>query len=136
MGIRRVGFEGEFYWDLPGATAATLLEISRDISYKFEQTRADVSDRASRIEYERGVMTKFSLEIETNNDHTNAFVAAVRAAAGNGTLLAFRTKDRTSGWGCDGDFSINLDESQPLKDGQRLKISAVPSNDNRSITWS
>lgn len=136
MGIRRVGFEGELYWGAAGSTAATLLTIVRDVSYKFEPTLADVSDRASIIEYERPAMVKFSLELECNNDHSNSFVAAARAAAAAGTYLAFRTKDRTSGYGCDGDFAIGLDESQPLKDAQRLKITASPVNDNRAITWS
>lgn len=135
MGVRRVGFEGELYYGTAGSTAATELTIARDVSYKWEPSLVDVSDRASIIEYERVAMVKFSLEFEINNDATNAFIALARTAAKNGTLMAFATKDRDSGFGCDGDFSIALDESQPLKDAQRLKIVATPSNDNRAITW-
>jgi hypothetical protein len=134
--VRRIGLEGKLYWGAAGATAGTELTIARDVSYTFDPTLADVSDRESIIEYERVAKVKFGLEFEVNNNDSNAFVAAVRAAAAAGMLLAFRTRDKTSGWGCDGDFNIKLDESQPLKDAQRLKVVASPCNDNRPTTWS
>jgi hypothetical protein len=134
--MRRVGFEGKLYWGAPNATAGTLLEIVRDASYKFDPTLADVSDRASIIDYSRVAGIKFGLDFETNNDDTNAFVAAVRLAASTGTLIAVRSRDKTSGWGCDGDFNVALDESQPLRDRQAMKISLTPCNDNRAVTWS
>jgi hypothetical protein len=134
--MRRIGFEGKLYWGAANATAATELTIARDVSYKFEPTKGDTSDRASIIDYEKPCGIKFSLDFECNNDDSNAFIAAARAAAAAGTLIAFRTRDKSAGWGCDGDFSISLDESQPLRDRQAVKITATPSNDNRSITWS
>lgn len=136
MGIRRVGFEGKLYHGNAGSTAATELTIARDVSYKFEGQMADVSDRADIIDYERTAKVKFSLEFEVNNEEGNAFILAGRNAAKGGSLIAFRTRDKTSGWGCDGDFNVSLDESQPLRDGQRIKVTATPCNDNRNITWS
>ena len=134
--MRRMGFEGKLYWGAANATATTELVIARDVSYKFEPTRGEVSDRESIIEYSRVAMVKFTLEVEVNNNDSNAFIAAVRAAAQAGTLLAFRTRDKTSGWGVDGDFSVAIDESQPLKDRQAIKVSCEPCNDNRATTWS
>lgn len=134
-GIRRIGFEGKVLWGPAGTTAPTELVIVRDSSYKFEPTKGDTSDRESIQDYERVCGVKFTLEFETNNVHTNAFVAAARAAAAAGTLMALATKDRAAGWGCDGDFNIALDESQPLRDRQAIKISATPCNDNRAISW-
>jgi hypothetical protein len=134
--MRRVGFEGKLYWGAAGATATTELVIARDVSYKFDPSKANVSDRASIIEYERTSMVKFSLEFEVNNDDSNAFVNAARLAAAAGGTMAFRTRDKTSGWGCDGDFTIALDESQPLQDAQRIKVTCSPNNDTRGITWS
>jgi hypothetical protein len=134
--MRRVGFEGKLYWGAAGATAPTELTIARDVSYKFDPQLADVSDRESIIEYERVAKVKFGLEFEVNNNDSNAFVAAVRVCAAAGTTMAFRTRDKTSGWGCDGDFNIALDESQPLKDAQRIKVVASPCNDTRAVTWS
>lgn len=106
--MRRVGFEGKLYWGTAGTTAATELVIAKDVSYKFDPSLADVSDRESIIEYSRTAMVKFTLEFECNNNDSNTFIAAVRAAAAAGTAMAFKTRDRTSGWGCDGDFSIGL----------------------------
>jgi len=123
------------YWGVAGATASTELDRARDVAYKFDPSKADTSDRASIIEYERVAMVKFQLEFETNNDDSDSFVAAVRVAAAAGSTMAFRTKDKASGWGCDGDFNIALDESQPLKDRQALKVTATPNNNTRNITW-
>lgn len=136
MGVRRIGFEGKLYYGTAGSTASTELTIARDVSYKYEPTYADVSDRNSIIEYERPAMVKFTLEFEVNNEASNAFISTVRAAAAAGTAIAFRTRDYSSGYGCDGDFTVSLDESQPLKDAQRLSITASPTNDTRAITWS
>jgi len=134
--MRRIGLEGKLYWGAAGSTGSTELTIVRDASYKFDPDKADVADRASIINYKRVTGVSFTLDFETNNDDSNTFVAAARAAAAAGTLIAFRTRDKTSGWGVDGDFSISLDESQPLRDRQAIKISAEPCNDNRAVTWS
>jgi hypothetical protein len=136
MGVRRIGFEGKLYYGTAGSTAATELTIARDVSYKIESTSVDVTDRASIFEYSRTATVKVGLEFEVNNDASNAFVAAVRAAATAGTAIAFRTRDYSSGYGLDGDFIVSLDESQPLKDAQRIKVSAMPTNDLRSLVAS
>lgn len=134
---KRMGFEGELYWGTAGSTAATELTIARDVSYKFENTEADISDRASLVDVFDVAGVKFSLEFEVNNQNTNAFIAAARAATIAGTAVAFRTKDRDSGWGVDADFIIGVDESQPLRDAQRIKITATPTDKSgRSPSWS
>src|SRR6188768_2171758 len=106
--MRRIGLEGKLYWGAAGSTGSTELTIVRDASYKFDPDKADVADRASIINYKRVTGVSFTLDFETNNDDSNTFVAAARAAAAAGTLIAFRTRDKTSGWGVDGDFSISL----------------------------
>ena len=131
-----MGFEGKLYWGAAGSTGSTELTITRDVNYKFEPTQGDTSDRGSIIDYSRTAGVKFSLEIEVRNNPSNSFIAAVRAAAVAGGRLAFRTRDKTSGWGCDGDFNIGIDESQPLRDRQAIKVSATPNNEDRAITWS
>lgn len=134
---KRMGFEGKLYWGVAGSTAATELTIARDVSYKLEIEEADISDRASIIELVDVGQVKFSLEFEINNQDTNAFLAAMRAAVIAGTAMAFRTRDKTAGWGVDGDFVITDDESQPLKDAQRVKVSAKPTDKSgRLPTWS
>lgn len=133
---KRMGFEGKLYWGTAGSTAATELTIARDVSYKFENTEADISDRASLIDLFDVAGVKFSLEFEVNNNNSNAFIAAVRAATIAGTAMAFKTKDYSSGWGVDGDFIVSVDESQALRDAQRLKVTATPTDKNsRTPTW-
>lgn len=134
---KRMGFEGELYWGAAGSTASTELTIARDVSYTFENDEADVSDRASIINLKDVAGVTFGLEFEVNNNDSNAFIAAVRAAAIAGTAVAFRTTDKTSGWGVDGDFIVALDESQPLRDAQRIGVTASPTDKNsRTPTWS
>lgn len=133
---KRMGFEGELYWGSAGSTATTELTIARDVSYKFDSTQADVSDRSSIIDLVDVAGIAFSLEFEVNNQDTNAFIAALRAAVIAGTAMAFATKDKDSGWGVDGDFVVSVDESQALRDAQRIKITAAPTDKNgRTPTW-
>src|SRR5690349_1805254 len=101
---KRMGFEGKLYWGAAGATGTTELTIARDVGYRFENTEADVSDRASIIELTDVASIKFALDFEINNQDTNAFVAALRTAAATGGAIAFRTRDKAAGWGVDGDF--------------------------------
>lgn len=134
---KRMGFEGRLYWGAAGSTGSTELTIARDVSYKFENTEADVSDRSSIIDLMDVAGVKFSLEFEVNNQDTNAFISAARAAAIAGTAIAFRTRDKTAGWGVDGDFIVGVDESQALRDAQRIKITASPTDKNGRVpTWS
>ena len=133
---KRMGLEGELYWGAAGSTASTELTIARDVSYKIETTEADVSDRSVYIDIMAPAGGKFSLEFEVNNQDTNAFIAAVRAAAWGGTAIAFRTKDKSGGYGVDGDFIVSVDETQALRDAQRIKVTASPTDINgRNPTW-
>jgi len=132
---RRIGFEGKLYWGTAGSTASTELTIARDVSYSIQPTTADVSDRSSIIDHSRVAGVTVGLEFEVNNDNDNAFIAAVRAAAIAGTTIAFRTRDRTNGVGLDGDFNVGLDESQALRDAQRIGVTCTPNNDIRSVQW-
>jgi hypothetical protein len=135
--MKRMGFEGKLYWGVAGSTGTTELSIARDVGYRFEPTEADVSDRASIIELVDVAMVKFALDFEINNQDTNAFVAAMRTAAATGGAIAFRTRDKSAGWGVDGDFIIGDDEGQPLKDAQRLRVVCKPTDKaGRVPSWS
>jgi hypothetical protein len=134
--MKRIGFEGRFLWGVAGGTGATLTNSARDVGYKFEPQEADTSDRSCKTELVDVAMVKFSIELEINNQDTDAFVAAVRAATTSGGAIAIRTEDKASGWGVDGDFIVGNDESQPLKDAQRLKLNFSPTDKaGRVPTW-
>jgi hypothetical protein len=134
---KRMGFEGKLYWGAAGSTASTELKIARDVSYAFANVEAYISDRNTKIDLYDVAGVGFSLEFEVNNQDTDSFITALRAAVIAGTAIAFRTRDKTSGWGCDGDFIVSDDEGQPLRDAQRLRISAKPTDKNGRVpTWS
>lgn len=136
-GMKLIGFEGKLYWGAAGGTAATELLIARDVSYKFENVEADISDRSSIINLWDVAGINFSLEFEVNNKQGHAFIVALRAAIILGNAIAFRTRDYSAGWGVDGDFIQSDDEGQPLRDAQRLKLSLKPTDKNGRIpVWS
>ena len=135
--MKRMGFEGKLLWGTAGSTAGTELTISRDVGYRFEPTEADVSDRSNIVDMTDVAGIKFALDFEVNNDDSNAFIAALRTAAATGGAIAFRTRDKTSGYGVDGDFIVGDDESQPLRDAQRMRVVAKPTDKaGRSPSWS
>lgn len=131
-----MGFEGKLYWGSSGSTAATELTIARDVTYRFENDEADVSDRASIINLMDVAGVSFSLEFEVNNQSSNSFIAAVRTAAAAGTPMAFKTRDVSAGYGVDADFIVSVDENQALRDAQRLRVSAKPTDaGGRTPSW-
>ena len=81
-------------------------------------------------------MVKFAIDFEVNNDDANAFIAALRVAAATGGAIAVRTRDKVAGWGVDGDFIVGDDESQPLKDAQRIRVVCKPTDKaGRTTVW-
>jgi hypothetical protein len=134
---KRMGFEGKLYYGTAGGAATTELKIARDVSYRFENVEADISDRNSIIDLFDVAGIGFSLEFEVNNQDTDAFIAAARAAIITGAALAFKTEDKASGWGVTGDFIMSDDEGQPLRDAQRLRFTCRPTDKNGRVpTWS
>lgn len=129
MAKKRMGFEGLLLWgSTGGTTAATELTEARDVSYVLENVEADISDRSSIINLMDVAGLNFSLEFEVNNKDASAFVSAARAQSIIGGGLPLLTADKAGGWGVDADFIIGLDESQALRDAQRIKISAKPTD--------
>lgn len=137
MAKKRMGFEGLLLWSATqGATADTELTEARDVSYVLENTEADISDRSSLVDLMDVAGIKFSLEFEVNNKDSSTFVAAARAQAVAGGGLALLTADKAGGWGVDGDFIIGIDENQALRDAQRIRVRASPTDKyGRVPTW-
>jgi phage head maturation protease len=133
---KRMGFEGKIYWGTAGVTAGTELTLVRDASYNIDPTYGDTSDRGSLFETSDVAMLKAEVQFETNNHDGNAFIAAARTAAVTGGAIALRTRDRAAGWGVDGDFCLRLEENQALKDAQRIRVIATPTDKaGRGLSW-
>lgn len=129
MAKKRMGFEGLLLWGATGGTtAATELTEARDVSYVIESTEADISDRASIIDLMDVAGVKFSIEFELNNKDSSSFISALRTAMIAGTGLPLLTADKAGGWGVDGDFIFSVDEGQPLRDAQRVRVRASPTD--------
>jgi phage head maturation protease len=137
MPRKRMGFEGILLWGAAGGTASTALSLVRDASYNVSPVYGDTSDRSTLCNLSDVAGFDFELQFEVSNHDGNAFIAAARAAAVTGEALAFRTRDRAAGWGVDADFCIRLEENQALRDAQRIRIIATPTDKNGRIpTWS
>jgi len=131
-----MGFSGVLKQGTAGATATTVVTTARDVSYGVEPDEADVSDRGSIFNLKDVPGVSITLEFEINNKQNDAFTAAVRAAVIAGTAMAFKTEDETSGYGVDADFVVGLSEQQPLRDAQRLRITASPTDkEGRVPVW-
>lgn len=128
MAKKRMGFEGLLLWGTAGSTAATELTEARDVSYNLDIAEADISDRSSIINLFDAAGIDFSLEFELNNKDASAFLTAVRSQQIQGGGMALLTADKAGGWGVDGDFVIGIQESQALRDAQRVRITARPTD--------
>lgn len=136
MAKKRMGFDGRFYYGTSGTIASTYTTEVKDVSYSFEPTEADVSDRTSIYDLQDVAGIKFSIEGTVDNKDSSAFVAALRAAAAAGTAISVLTADKAGGFGVDADFVVGLEESQNLRDAQRLKFTLMPTNQgDREPTW-
>lgn len=124
---KRMGIEGQLLYGAAGSTAATPLAC-RDLSLTITPTEADVSDRSTPVELTDVALYGVELSFEVNNNDQNPFIGAVRTAAVTRGAIAFRTRDRAAGWGIDADFIVRLEESQALKDAQRIRIVAKPTD--------
>lgn len=134
--MKRMGFKGQLFWGPGGSTASTELTIARDVNYNIDLQDDEVNDRSSIVNLYDAVGVDFGLDFEVNNKSNDTFIAAVRAAAFSGDAIAFRTKDFDSGFGFDGDFIVKVNETQPLRGAQRIKVTAKPTDkDGRIPVW-
>ena len=129
---RRIGYEGKVYTGTAGSTAATELTIVRSVTFNIDPDRADTSDRASFINSTGPAGVTVSIDIEMNNDNSNAFVATLLANATAGTLTALKLEDYSGNTVFDGDVVAGFNNDQPLRDAQRITTNCTPSNATRA----
>lgn len=136
MAVKKMGFEGLIYYGVAGATGATLIENSRDITESFDTGEGDTTVRGAGssppIETSRVVSRKFGIEWQMTEKSDDATLTALKAAAIAGTPVAIRTKSYSAGTGFDGDMNIKFKKGKPLKGEQTLDFSGTPNDDNRT----
>lgn len=136
MATKKMGFEGLIYYGVPGSTAASLIENSRDITESFDIGEGDTTVRGAGtsppIETSRVTSRKFGIEWQMTEKSDDTILTALKAAAIAGTPVAIRTKSFSSGTGYDGDMNIKFKKGKPLKGEQTLDFSATPNDDYRT----
>jgi hypothetical protein len=127
---QKMAFEGLIYYGVKGATAATLIPETRDMSMTFATDKGNTTTRQDDgsvpIETERVTVRKFQFDFQTLNNPTNAVIAALLAASFAGTPVAFRSKDFTTGKGYDGDVILEHKHGLSLRGEQTLDFTAKP----------
>ena len=127
--MKRMSLEAKLYYGAAGSTATTLANNVRDLNSPIDPTKADISDRGSRIALYGPGQVEASISWDSNWSDSDAFVQAIYAAALTGTPVALRTKDFVNGKGWDSDFIISKsDKKEPLKEGQKIDFEAVPTD--------
>ena len=136
MAAKKMGFEGLIYQGVPGSTAASLIENSRDITESFDIGEGDTTVRGAGtsppIETSRVTSRKFGIEWQMTEKSDDTILIALKAAAIAGTPVAIRTKAFSTGTGYDGDMNIKFKKGKPLKGEQTLDFSGTPNDDYRT----
>lgn len=130
-----MGFEGMAYYGVAGATASTLLENAKDISFTLTSNKGNTTVRgdssAAPIETQRTTMNIAAITIQMLNDNTDTALEALRqAAAGqgpDGNGVAIRLKDYTAGKGPDMDCEVEASNPYPLDGEQVIDFTLTPS---------
>jgi hypothetical protein len=126
-----MGFEGEAFIGTAGSTGATRLSNSRDITYAVEHdkgsTRVRGDGTAPPIHTEEVVGRILTINIQMVNDTSDTALQTMLTAAFNGTRIALRLKDYTSGKGFDGDVTLTASNAYPLAGEQVIDFVCTPS---------
>jgi hypothetical protein len=132
----KLGLDGKFYYGTAGSSAATLLNKVVDVTLNFDRTVVKMPSRDSTWQNNRPALKDLSVEINVLADTADAGQAALRTAFLNGTAVALKALDASSGHGPDADFYISaMDRGEPLEGQQTTKFTAVISTDLRDPAW-
>jgi hypothetical protein len=133
MANTKMGFEGQLYYGVAGSTASTLLENTKDITVTRDVERGDTTVRgdSSAPPIGTGSVTKRMVNVEFTmiHDITDTAFAALKQASANGTGVALRGKDHSSGKGPDADYTLSHGDPWPLAGEQVVTFTAEPTRD-------
>lgn len=130
---RKAGYQGLLYYGAAGAQAATLVQNCTDLNYAFAVVTDDITARgdgsAPPIEEEIAVgRTLEDLSWTMIEDDTDTTLAALKAAAATGALVALRTKSHSTGTGFDGDVYVSVKQGMPIKGRSTVDLKASKPN--------
>lgn len=129
----KMAFEGQLYYGVAGATAATLITNCRDVTIGIDPERGDTTVRGDgtspAVNSSRVVALSASLEWTMLNKADDTTLAALLAAAAAGTPVALRGKDYAAGKGPDMDYTLAVQNGQPHKGEQTYQFTAEPTDE-------
>lgn len=126
------GFNGAVFIGTAGSTAATQLTERTDITYNISTERAESTAAGAGVnvplktEEVVAVAVEISWSMIYKTEDTNIATMIAAAIAGNTVAVKIRRHASDSDV-FDGDCSIDIGTGMPLKENQKIEITAVPS---------
>jgi hypothetical protein len=124
MPAKRAGYEFQIFYGVAGATAATQITNSLDVTDDFTTIKGETTVRGdgtvpplvSQVVVGREQKLGFQMLMKTDD----TTLAALLTASYAGTPVAIRTKSYSSGLGFDGDVILEHSKGAPLKGMQTV----------------
>lgn len=137
MALETFGFEAKMYQGAAGASAATELDIVRDVTLTLESTEGETTTRATGgfKTYAAGLKDA-TVEFNMKWDPSNAGFKAIRDAYVGRTMVALKILDKANGEGLDADFVITkFTRAENLDEKVEVAVTARPAMDTRAPAW-
>jgi hypothetical protein len=135
-GDLRIGLEGEFLYGTAGVTPTVEADNVDNVALAISKRTAERIQRHKRYVAKKVTVTEATLSFEITDEDSDAFLAAIRAAAMADTRIAMFAKDITAGEGLDADWYItefSRDESN--SEFISYKVTAVVTDEDRDPAW-
>lgn len=128
--MARMGYEGQLFYGVAGATASSQVLNSTDATVSYDQERGNTTSRgdgsAPPINTESVSIRNLQVTFTMLNRAADSILTALRAAAAGGTPVALRVKDHASGTGVDADFNVACEKGLPLRGEQTFNFTCTP----------
>lgn len=129
----KMAFEGQLFYGVAGATAATQITTAREKSIKNDPEKAETTaggdGLAPPVVSERVTAITHQVEFTMVNRANDTTLQALLGAAAAGTPVALRGKDHAAGKGPDMDYILAVENGQPWKGEQTYKFTASPTDE-------
>lgn len=129
----KMGFEGLLYYGVAGATGATQITNSRDITISNTLEKGSTTVRGDGsgpvLNAERVTAQTHQLTFQMVNKADDTTLTALLTAAAAGTPVALRGKDYAAGKGPDFDYILEFSNGQPYKGEQTYDFTCSPTDE-------
>ena len=132
----RIGLEGVFLYGTAGVTPTTEADNVDSVSLSISKRTAERVKRHKKYVAKKVTVTEATLSFEITDVDSDAFLAAIRAAAMADTAVAMYPKDITSGEGLNADWYITeFSRDENNTEFMNYKVTAVLTDEDRDPAW-